>query len=50
MNDTCPVINAVVKETKEMFNVRKWNFEQWGWGACLVMIVTVAIKVIIFGR
>jgi hypothetical protein len=40
------VINSVVKETKEMFNVKKWNLEQWGWGAILVMLVATAIKII----
>lgn len=46
MNE-CPVINAVVKETKEMFNVKKWTLEQWGWGAILVMLIATGIKLVI---
>lgn len=44
----------MIKEAKEIakdfYDVRKWTLEQWGWGACLGMVVAVAIKVIIFGR
>lgn len=44
----CPVIQTSKEIAKDTFNVRKWTLEQWGWGACLVMVVATFVKVAFF--
>ena len=44
----CPVVKTTKEVAKDVYDVRKWTLEQWGWGACLVMVIATFVKVTFF--